>query len=185
MPRLPFATFGAVTFLAATVGFSLPSAADTRLDPLFERLQRVDPADAETIEKKIWSEWGRSGSPAIDLLLDRGTEAMEAKDYALAIDHFTALTDHAPDFAHGFHARASAFFARKAYGPALDDLERALRLDPRHFGAMGGLATIYEELGYAAEALEVNRRIQALHPHRKGLAATIAKLERRVGTADL
>ena len=37
----------------------------------------------------------------MDLLLGRGNEALEAEDYPTAIEHFSALIDHAPDFAEG------------------------------------------------------------------------------------
>ena len=82
----------------------------------------------------------------MDLLLQRGQEAMEAGDLDAAIEHFTALTDHAPDFAEGWNARATAFFQDERYGPALADIERTLALNPDHFGALMGLAMILEQL---------------------------------------
>lgn len=99
----------AVAAFALGVGISLPAGAD-ELDPLFERLRSVEPADYRPIEDKIWREWSKSGSPAMDLLLDRGRDAMEAGDYVKAIEHLTALTDHAPEFAQGFHLRATAYY---------------------------------------------------------------------------
>lgn len=113
----------------------------------------------------------------MDLLLKRGQQAMEAERYAEAIDHFTALTDHAPDFAQGWHARATAYYQRKLYGPALADIQTALRLEPRHFGALSGLAVILEELDRPAQALEVYRAVEAIHPQRENLRAKIEQLQ--------
>ncbi len=102
-------------------------AADAeRLNELFTSLENADETSWEQIENKIWSEWSESGSPAMDLLLQRGADALEEGDYALAIDHLTALTDHAPGFAEGWHLRAQAYYRRSLYGPALADLERAV-----------------------------------------------------------
>ena len=56
-----------------------------------------------------------------------------------AIEHLTALTDHAPDFAEGWHARATAYFRAVLLGPAMDDLQRALVLNPDNFDAVFGL----------------------------------------------
>ncbi|MEL6549725.1 MAG: tetratricopeptide repeat protein [Pseudomonadota bacterium] len=168
-----------VAALLMGVGFSLPAAAQqTDLDPLFERLQNVDPTDYAPLEQKIWQEWSKSGSPAMDLLLERGEAALQAEDFEAAIEHLTALTDHAPNFAQGFHARATAYYNVGKFGPALADLRRALALEPRHFGAMSGLAVILEELDMPEEALEVYHAVRAIHPHRENLSATIERLEK-------
>jgi tetratricopeptide (TPR) repeat protein len=54
--------------------------------------------------------------------------------YEAAYDHLTALTDHAPDFAEGWNARATLLFQMGAYGPSIADIQRVLALEPRHFG---------------------------------------------------
>ena len=168
--------YGAVAAFALGVGISGPVFGD-QLDPLFERLLNVEPHDYKPIEEKIWAEWSKSGSPAMDLLLQRGTEAIESERYGEAIEHLTALTDHAPEFAQGFHARATAYYQSKLYGPAIADLETALRLEPRHFGALSGLAVILEELDQLDQALEVYRAVEAIHPNRENLRDRIEHLE--------
>lgn len=167
----------AVAASLLAVGFSLPLAADD-LDPLFERLKSVAPSDYKPIEEKIWREWSKSGSPAMDLLLARGMDALEAQDFAKAVEHLTALTDHAPDFAQGFHLRATAYYRLGKYGPAIADIERTLALEPRHFGAMAGLAVIFDELDMPEEALVVFRAVEAIHPHRENLSDAIERLEK-------
>ncbi len=62
--------------------------------------------------------------------MKRGQGALEAGDIKLAIEHFTALTDHAPAFAEGYHARAQAYFQADLYGPAIDDLELHIGAEP-------------------------------------------------------
>ena len=87
------------------------------LDSLFAELKESDAQAAGRIEREIWNEWSKSGSPAMDLLLQRGRDAMAAGDMGAAIEHFTALTDHAPDFAEGWTARATAYFQAAEWGP--------------------------------------------------------------------
>ena len=61
------------------LGFSAPGAAETdRLDSLFTDLKTADTEQAARIEAQIRDAWSRSGSPAMDLLLRRGSEALEA-----------------------------------------------------------------------------------------------------------
>src|SRR5690606_3470319 len=98
-----------------------------------------DNAEWRLAEADILREWSKSGSPAMDLLLKRGREAMEAGDLKAAIEHLTALTDHAPEFAEGWNARATAYFLAGAFGPSVDDIRHTLALNPRHFGALAGL----------------------------------------------
>lgn len=167
-------------FLSGAV-FSGPAGAqDVSLDDLFDALRESDPSTSEAIESKIWEEWSKSGSPAMDLLLERGREAMAAGDTALAIHHLTALIDHAPGFAEGYNARATAYFQAQMIGPSLADIQQALKLNPRHFGALSGLAMILEDLGYEKDALEAWREVQRLSPHRQGAAESVRRLESKL-----
>ena len=166
-----------------TVTFSLPLAAET-LDEMFARLQ--DPqVNSEAVEAQIWSEWSKSGSAAMDLLLDRGRKALAAQDWPAAIGFLTALVDHAPDFAEGWNERATAYFNAGLYGPSLDDIRHTLALNPRHFGAMAGLAMILEETGHPGDALEVWKKVAELTPHRASVQETIQRLERQTGGQTL
>lgn len=167
-----------VTALFITCGFSLPVAAQpSRLDALFDQLEAATPGDVARIEAQIIAEWEKSGSAAMDLLLRRGNEALENGLPDQAVEHLTALVDHAPDFAEGYHARASAYYQLGLYGPAVDDLAQVLQREPRHFGAISGVAIILEELGHPAEALEAWLDYARLSPSDADVAAMIARLE--------
>jgi len=179
-------------FILAAMAMGSPGYAQSEepaqseeLDRLFEELAAADDTSWQAIEQNIWREWSKSGSPAMDLLLKRGRSAMQAGDWALAIEHLTALTDHAPDFAEGWNARATAYFQAGLYGPSIADIEKTLALNPRHFGAMSGLARILEEIGYPKEALEMYRNVVAIHPFRPDINTAIERLEKDVGGTDL
>ncbi len=150
------------------------------MEALFEGLKGADPSAAMQIERRIHDIWSQSGSPSMDLLLSRGREALDAGDPVLAIRHFTALIDHAPDFAEGYNGRATAYFQTGRYGLSLEDIRQTLRLNPRHFSAMSGLALILEELGRPEDSLEAWREVERLNPHREGLKDAIARLELQV-----
>ena len=168
-----------VAACAMAVLLAAPALAQEQdLDDLFSALATAEASAAEAIEARIWEEWSKTGSPAMDLLLDRGREALEAGEIEQAIEHFTALIDHAPDFAEGYNARATAYFQAGLYGPSLEDIRQVLARNPRHFGAMSGLAVILEDLGEADGALEAYRAVEALYPAREGLGEAIRRLER-------
>lgn len=153
-------------------------AQDTaKLDDLFARLQTAAAGESSRIEREIWIEWSKSGSPAMDLLLQRGRDAMALGDNKTAIEHFTAIIDHSPDFAEAWNARATAYFNAGDYGPSVADIGHVLTLNQRHFGALSGLGMILEETGKTERALEVYRAALALHPHLEGVQDAIKRLE--------
>ncbi|MHC0054865.1 tetratricopeptide repeat protein [Actibacterium sp. D379-3] len=163
-----------------------PVLADpSRLDGLLQELQQPDLPNWQMVEDEIWTEWSKSGSSAMDLLLQRGRTAMEEGDFVTAIGHLTALTDHAPGFAEGFNARAMAYSREGLFGPALADIRVALTLNPQHFGAMIGLGSILEELGHTDRALDAYRAAFAIHPHEPDLKDAIERLEREASGVTL
>jgi tetratricopeptide (TPR) repeat protein len=165
----------------------MPAAAldEARLDALYAQLQDATPEEAPQIAALISEEWSKSGSPTLDLLLKRGIDAMDAGDFAAAIDHFTALIDHAPDFAESYNGRAAAYYLTGRIGPAIDDLRQALVLNPRQFIALRGFAVILEELGREAEALEVYKRVLALHPSEPDTLVAVDRLEQKLAGRSL
>lgn len=171
----------------AAIVFALAAAAQepAPLDRLFERLQRAEAGEAQRIEREIWTEWSKSGSPAMDLLLRRGRDAIEAGDLPAAIEHLTALTDSAPDFAEGWNARATAYFQAGLFGPSVADIARTLELNPRHFGALTGFGMILEATDRKAQALEVYRAALAIHPHLEGVLQAVERLTAEMAGQNL
>lgn len=168
----------AVASLGASLVFLTSAIADpSELDALLEGLQTADPSAAEQIEGRIYEIWSQSGSPSMDLLLERGRKALEDGNTPRAIEHFSALIDHAPSFAEGYNGRATSYFRDGRFGLALEDIRRTLELNPQHFGAMTGLALILEELGETDGALLAWREVERLHPNRDGLSDAIRRLE--------
>lgn len=174
----------ATFFLVASLSSPL-TAGEDELNTLFESLAQPEQENWESIESAIWREWSDSGSKAMNLLLNRGRMAMSSGDLKKAIDHFTALTDHAPEFAEGWNMRATAYFGAGEYGLSIADIQRTLVLNPRHFGALQGLARMLEEMGDPDNALTALRAAYAIHPHRPGIKEGIERLEKEVSGRDL
>jgi tetratricopeptide (TPR) repeat protein len=156
-----------------------------KLDGLFDRLKTAGAEEAGRIETEIWIEWSKSGSPAMDLLLQRGRDALEMGETGAAIEHFTAIIDHAPDFAEGWNARATAYYMAGEFGPSIADIARTLALNPRHFGALSGLGAILEASDRPERALEVYKAALAIHPHLEGVPEAIERLETQAKGQEL
>lgn len=146
------------------------------MENLLQELADPDNEQWEKSEDAIVSEWSKSGSIAMDLLLERGKDALNEENYRLALEHFTAATDHAPQFAEAWNMRATTFFLMDEYGLAIEDISRTLALNPRHFGALHGLGIILEQLGDLKNALVAYRAAFAINPHRENLGEAVQRL---------
>ena len=167
--------FAALVWMLPAVAAAQPAA-----DELLDRLAQPDLRNWEVVERQIYQAWSRSGSDTADYLLRRGRTAMEADDLEAAYDHFTALTDHAPDFAEGWNARATLLFQMGAYGQSIADIQRVLAIEPRHFGALSGLGIMLEEMQEWDAALAAYREAHAIHPHRPDLNEAIDRIEQEL-----
>jgi tetratricopeptide (TPR) repeat protein len=188
MKALPFPRYWIIAAILALSTIFVPRqllADEARLNDLFQQLHSATDAEAVQITSSIWLEWSKSGSPAMDLLLKRGRDAMNIGQPGLAIEHLTALIDHAPDFAEGYNARATAYFQTGDLGPSVADIAHTLTLNPRHFGALSGLGMIFELLDQPEKALEVYQAALALNPHLPDVADAVKRLETVVGGQDL
>ncbi|MEX0969878.1 MAG: tetratricopeptide repeat protein [Paracoccaceae bacterium] len=145
--------------------------------------------DLRSDEREVWrlaetaliNRFSRSGSPAMDLLLQRGHAMLEADDLRGAIWHLSTLIDHAPNFAEAYNTRATAYYRMGEYGLALQDVRATLVLNPRHFIAMGGLGIILAELGHTDQALSAFRAAQIVHPNMESLIENIEQMEQARG----
>jgi tetratricopeptide (TPR) repeat protein len=174
-----------VLFFAPFASVQGAVAQTATLDSLFSELQEPDLVEWQDVENRILVEWSHSGSEAMDLLLERGRRAIKDGDYVKAVEHLTALVDHAPEFAEGWNARATAFFMMDEFGLSVADIEQTLALNPRHFGAMSGLGMIFEALDQPEKALVAYRAAKAVHPHRPNLDEAIERLEDRTSGTSL
>lgn len=135
------------------------------LDSLFARLQAAQSADgAKVLEQAVWTLWMQSGSPTVDLLMGQVDKAVEDSRYDAALGILDAVVDIAPDYPEGWNKRATVNFLLKNYKDALADIDRALTLEPRHFGALSGRGIILRELGDRDGALKAFRQALEIHP---------------------
>lgn len=142
-----------------------PQTVEERLDALFAQLRDGEGPVAAGAAHGIQNLWSQSGSDSMDFLLGRGREALDEEDYGKAVEHFTALVTLDPDFAEGWNMRATAHFLNDELWLSMADIQRTLALEPRHFGALSGMAAIFSRIGAEDAALAAARAALAVNPH--------------------
>lgn len=177
-------TVAAILFAVNT---AVPAVAqEDRASELLLELSQAETAQAaERLERQVRQEWAKSGSAAMDLLLKRGQDALEVENMEAAMEHLTALTDHAPEFAEGWSVLALVYYRAEMFGPAADALERTLALNPNHFGALRGLGAIFEQVNKPELAYDAYSRVLTLRPHDSDVMEALERLEHRVEGTSL
>jgi len=114
------------------------------LDGLFNQLKKTRSQKlAKRISERIWEIWQTSDSKSIDLLTNWARRASGGKKYGAALDLLDQVVVLRPDYAEGFNQRATLHYMMENYDKSIADIERTLALEPRHYGALAGLASIF------------------------------------------
>ena len=136
------------------------------LNILFKELLNAENLQqAEKLEDQIWNNWTRH--PKNDYLtnkLENGTYSMYHQQYRMALKLFTDVINEDPGWAEGWNKRATLLFILGDYKKSLDDIEKVLDLEPRHFGALSGRAQIYLSLKEYEKAVNDLRKAKSIYP---------------------
>lgn len=158
-----------------------PAEREKTLSDLYALLATAEDEEAaKAIADAIERVWMHSGSPTIDLLMERALKAMADKNTDLAMKLLDQIVALAPDFTEGWNRRAYVYFVRNDIERALGDLRRALALDPNHFKALDGLGQILREVGQKKGALKAFQQLLEVHPFWQGAKQAVEELEREV-----
>ena len=162
---------------AGSAAAAAPASAGETLDTLFGELKRErNPQAAERIAKRIWNEWYKSGSASIDLMMKWSNDAVAAQKYDVALDFLDQVVTLQPGFAEGWNRRATVHFLMRQFGKSMADIEHTLELEPRHFGALSGMAQIMKETGRKELALSAWQRVIDIYPMMRSAQNEIATL---------
>ncbi|AZO65761.1 hypothetical protein LRP31_06390 [Mesorhizobium mediterraneum] len=172
--RIRFAFFAALFLFGSavppaqaedTVAPPIATTREARLDQLFVDLKRErNEKAAERIAARISNEWVQSGSASIDLMMQWSQKAVEEKKFDVALDFLDQVVTLQPAYAEGWNRRATVHFMMNNFGKSMADIDRTLQLEPRHFGALSGLAQIMAVTGHKESALEAWQRVLSIYP---------------------
>ncbi|TNF58276.1 MAG: hypothetical protein EP307_12415 [Rhodobacteraceae bacterium] len=121
-------------------------------------------AEAREISARMWEIWTDAPDELAQSMLDRGMGLRAAGDLKGSVAVLDDLVAYCPDYAEGWNQRAFARFLARDFEAALGDLDAALRLSPRHVGALSGKALTLVGLGRREAARDALDAALAINP---------------------
>jgi tetratricopeptide (TPR) repeat protein len=136
----------------------------TRIDTLIEELKNPDESVREQATQTLWRIWFDQKGDLGFQALQRSQQLLQAGEISQAAAILGQLIQTMPDFAEAWNRRAVLYFMQRQYRRAIADCQEALRLNPRHFGALHGMGLCYQCLGEYSDAIRTFRRALDLQP---------------------
>ena len=138
---------------------------DPRLNNLFKKLNETENQDEiRDLISDIWNIWYEVDDPKVIEYFEKGIQAMNLRNYPLAIRFFNNLIEEDPNFAEGWNKRATVHFMLGNFDESMKDIIKTLELEPRHFGALDGMGLIFIHQGQFQEAIEVYDKMLEIFP---------------------
>ena len=133
------------------------------------------------IQNQIWVNWYEISEEvlAVQTTFDQGILALQLGQPKIAIEHFSRVIGAAPKFAEGWNRRATAYFMVGDFEASLRDIQQTLALEPRHFGALGGLSMILENTMQYDKAIQAEKLLLKLMPENGLIKERIQNLQTR------
>jgi tetratricopeptide (TPR) repeat protein len=150
--------------------------------PLAGCLHDEDATVRRMAGEALWSVWFRADTPENNAELQRiMLLRLDEVGPEVILADFEALLRKAPRFAEVYNQRGIFQFRCGSYARAAADCDRALRLNPCHFGAASGLGQCFMKQKKLRAALRSFRRALRINPSLDGVRQTITSIERLLG----
>ena len=138
---------------------------DPRLNNLFKKLNETENQDEiRDLISDIWNIWYEVDDPKVIEYFEKGIQAMNLRNYPLAIRFFNNLIEEDPNFAEGWNKRATVHFMMGNFDQSMQDIIKTLEFEPRHFGALDGMGLIFIHQGQFQQAIDVYDKMLEIFP---------------------
>ena len=143
-----------------------PKTPEQARDEIYARLAASKNSDeTEGLVGLLLGSYSESGSDTGDLLLARARKAIAAKEYDSAGKILDATVTLMPNWAEVWNARATLRYLDDDLDGSMADIAQTLKREPRHIGALAGMAMILTSQDKDEQALKVYERLLAIAPH--------------------
>lgn len=135
------------------------------LNLLLQNLKSDDLLTRDRATQELWRRWfGQKGTMGLQLLQrSQRLQNMGQLDDAESV--LSQVIRSMPDFAEAWNRRAVLYFIQDSHRKAIVDCQRALVLNPFHFGALHGMGLCHLKLSEYREANQIFRQALEIQPY--------------------
>ncbi|MFP6796039.1 MAG: hypothetical protein VB933_03105 [Pseudomonadales bacterium] len=156
-------------------------AEHAELASLFEKLQLLEPGqESRQVESRIWEVWCNHEEPEAAEAMELVIAAFNQGSLTDANEKLNQMVDRWPTWAEAWNKRATLRFIEERDLESMQDIERTLQLEPRHFGAISGFGQLCMRVGDVDSAVIAFERAVSLNPNFEDIRKAIEYLEREL-----
>jgi tetratricopeptide (TPR) repeat protein len=144
---------------------------------LLRVLHADDPTSRELGRRALEHIWFHQAGKDAYRMLEQAHDAMEKKEFQRALAVLDRMIDRYPTFAEAWNRRGAVYWELGNYQQSAADSERALALNPNHYGAMQGIGICRLQMGDVAEACRYLRAALKVLPHDTATRDSLQKCE--------
>ena len=125
----------------------------------------------------LWELWTHAGGRRAYREVQSANRYLERKAYDEALAVLTQVTQRFPTFPEGWNRRATLHWLAGRFEESIADAQRAVTLNPNHFGAWQGMGLCQVRLGNLEEACRCLRAALRITPHDPSLRRLLGQCE--------
>ena len=165
-----------VIFFLSSVSFA--DDQERELDKLFLELKKNIPSKSSNIEQQIWLLWSTHPSDEkLTSILDEGSRLVQDQKLLRAISVFTEAIELDPSWAEAWNKRATVLYMIGEFQKSQNDIDKALELEKRHFGALAGQGLVNIQLQNYEKAIKSYQMAEEIYPAMKSPKLMIKQIE--------
>ena len=148
------------------------------LNKLFDELKVGNLSISQEVEQKIWNIWSTHPTDQnLTEILGEGSKHVRNQELVQAFDIFTKVIELDPTWAEAWNKRATVLYLLGDYNGSQKDIDKVLKLEKRHFGALAGEGLVNIKLKNYEKAIKSYQKAQKIYPSMKSPNIMIKKIK--------
>jgi tetratricopeptide (TPR) repeat protein len=159
---------------------------ESQLNNLFNQLKKNDSSIVLKAEMKIWKIWSTHPSKKnLTNLLAEGSTLMNEKKYKQAYNVFTKVIFLDPNWSEAWNKRATLLYMMGRYQESQNDIDKVLKLEKRHFGALAGQGLVSIALENYEKAINSYKEVEKIYPNMKSPKIMIPQIQELIKSRSI